>query len=224
MKKQTKPAPKQSLTAEQRMALATNGGIGFAKGDALNIEAIKGTIQSLTGATFTEWEGARMSWVKGYRDERGVDEPAATVAWGRMLKTAKMLELDVPEKPKAATGEAQKKQAQREAQRAEMQGLDVATINVEIAEQAPKAAQGDSKAFSRVKALRAELDRRAKETSKGAQETEKKLRADIAATLKGLSLENLHRVQAFLGTLGDSITSAPVVAPEKKARTLKKAA
>lgn len=205
--------PKKIAPAQPspRLAPARLSAQSFAQSDVLSSEAVESLKSAMDGATHDEYEGVRMAWMGAYSEARKCTEEAASKAFSRLKSLAGI------EKPKSEKPASVEKQASREA----LKGLDVATINVEIAEQAPKAAQGDSKAFSRVKALRTELERRAKETSKGAQETEKRLRKDIADCIKGLSLENLHRVQAFIATLS---APASIVAPEKKARALKKAA
>lgn len=210
-----------TVAPSPRLAPARLSAQAFAQSDVLSAEAAESLKTALSGATYDEYEGVRGAWIGAYVAARNCTEDAASKAFSR-LKTAAGVE-----KPKATGAENEKKQGQRDgakAEKAELQTLAPDVIRAEVECLAVKGAQGDVKAAKRIATLKGELERRGKAVAKDARETERKLRADIAGVIKGLSLENLHRVQAFLNTLANPITAATTAPITKPARTLKKAA
>lgn len=212
MAKKTETAPAENPRLEPARISARD----FAQSDVLSGSAVRAIVAAVKGATFTEWEGVRMTWVGVYRDVRKVDENAGDKAWGRLIKAAELT------KPKAETKAATEKSQKRSAERERLSS--VKDLDAAIKTAGEQAATGDSASAKEVAKLSAEKARRAKEAGKATDDMAKKIREELAKTLKGFNLEELHKVQAFVATVR-AIPAAPAKSEGKsESRKLKKAA
>lgn len=215
----TKPEP-VALTDTERLDCIKRSAENFAEGDTLSALAQSEAIKALQGASFTQWEGARISWETAYmaaRAERNspVDPKSAGKAWQRMVSAAEL------EKPKSDKPEAKAKSATRERNEAgqkALEMLDDAAVAESIEALRPFAAEGMPRAVERMVTLKAEQTRRNKAREDAESQDTKKARAECAELLKTASHEMLMAVRGILK--GELVLPADVLAEFAPAPTL----
>lgn len=196
----TNPAEPVALTDTERLDCIKRSAENFAEGDTLSQLAQSEAVKALSGASFTQWEGARVSWETAYmaaRAERAspVDPKSANKAWQRMVSAATL------EKPKSDKPEAKAKSATRERNEAGEKALamlDDAAIAESIDALRPFAAQLMPRAIERASTLMAEQSRRQKAREAAESQDTKKAREECVELLKAAPHEMLMIVRAIL--------------------------
>ena len=188
------------LTDTERLDCIKRSAENFAEGDTLSQLAQSEAVKALSGASFTQWEGARVSWETAYmaaRAERAspVDPKSANKAWQRMVKAATL------EKPESDKPEAKAKSATRERNEAaeKMLGnLSDDALSESVESLRPFASEGMPRAVERMVTLKAEQARRVKAREDAESQDTKKARAECAELLKAAPHEMLMIVRAIL--------------------------
>ena len=146
-----------------------------------------------TNPTYAHWMGVRNVTIGRIMASRSnMAEDTAQKYWDRTICGYLKTEFSL-EKPKSVSAEAEKKRLQREAKAKKLQGF----TDSQLLEKAKEFAMAFE--LDKAKELKAELDRRAKESNSGLVEECKKVRGEIVLRLKGvLNLELLEEIRDML--------------------------
>lgn len=204
--------PQEKLTvAAVRQAHAQSAAEYWGQAEIFGGQAVVELRAAVKGATQPQYDAVARIFKDAYMAANGVKEAAADMAFSRLTKAAEV------SRPKATTKAAKKKAAQREAAKNAL--ADIA--DEDIADEIKAAKKADDQ--KRAKALERENARRLKATAAEAAKAERRVRDDIAATLKGFNLEELHKVQGFIATVR-SLPGTAKPGAAKAPRTLRKVA
>ena len=174
---------------------------GFFKADSMVFNAKEimrksaGGIAKVLGIKpdYAHWMGVRDTTIGRMMAMRAsMSEDTAKSYWEKVICGALKAEFHL-EKPKAVSAEAEKKRKQREAKAKKLEGY----TDSQLLEKAKEFAMAFE--LDKAKELKAELDRRAKESNSGLVNECKEVRGEIVLRLKGcLNLELLETIRDML--------------------------